>query len=290
MLHLAYYDTFEQVRGVSPLASAIASYHDVLEMSEYARLKAKVSQFFSMTIARDAPEYRGLGESDCDSDYGSQLRDFGKAPLILDLDPGDKAEFLESKTPSTEFQAFIQLSLQIALKSLDIPWSFLDESHTNYSGSRIATLQYIKSCESKRRDVELLLDQITYWIISNWVAQGVVELPGGMTMKDVKWKWIPAGTPWFNPAEEGQADIDLINAGLKTRTEVRLEKFGDNWKDVADRLKDEEEYINELNLKLTTGGSNSIDSGAEARATIVEESQETEDNTEEEEDNAKNSA
>ena len=34
MLMHAYYDSFDQVRGVSPLASAIASYHDVLEMTE----------------------------------------------------------------------------------------------------------------------------------------------------------------------------------------------------------------------------------------------------------------
>ena len=39
---------------------------------------------------------------------------FGEA-----LDPGDKAEFLESKSPSTEFQAFSQVMVSVALKALD---------------------------------------------------------------------------------------------------------------------------------------------------------------------------
>ena len=243
MLMHAYYDSFDQVRGVSPLSSAIASYHDVLEMTEYARLKAKVSQYFALSISRDRPDF----SNECDTD-GYDLRDFGKGALMLDLDPGDKADFLESKNPSTEFQDFTRLSLQIALKALDIPWSLMDESATNYSSSRIAMLQYIKSCEAKRRDTKLLLDKITYWQVQLWVLNGLLTLPAGMTVRDVQWNWIPAGTPWFDPAKEVKADIELINAGLKTRSEVRLEKYGDDWREVAMKLKEEEDLMEALGL------------------------------------------
>lgn len=243
MLMHAYYDAFDQVRGVSPLSSAIASYHDVLEMTEYARLKAKVSQYFALAISRERPDFG----NECDTD-GYDLRDFGKGALMLDLDPGDKADFLESKNPSTEFQDFTRLSLQIALKALDIPWSLMDESATNYSSSRIATMQYIKSCEAKRRDTKLLLDKITYWQIQLWILNGLLTLPAGMTVRDIEWNWIPAGTPWFDPAKEVKADIELINAGLKTRSEVRLEKYGDDWRDVAMKLKEEEDLMEALGL------------------------------------------
>ena len=239
----AYYDSFDQVRGVSPLASAIASYHDVLEMTEYARLKAKVSQYFALSISRERPDF----SNECDAE-GYDLRNFGKGAVMLDLDPGDKADFLESKNPSTEFQDFTRLSLQIALKALDIPWSLMDESATNYSSSRIATMQYIKSCEAKRRDTELLLDKITHWILNIWIANGLLKLPRGMRVSDIPWKWIPAGTPWFDPAKEARADIELINAGLKTRSEVRLEKYGDDWREVAKKLKEENELMEELGI------------------------------------------
>jgi hypothetical protein len=45
--------------------------------------------------------------------------------------------------------------IQTALKGLDIPYSFFDEAHTNYSGARQALLQYEQSADVKRHDVRL---------------------------------------------------------------------------------------------------------------------------------------
>ena len=73
-------------------------------------------------------------------------------------DPGDRAEFLESKSPSTEFQAFSQVMVSVALKALDIPYSFYAENFTNYSGARQALLQYEQSAKIKRMDLQALLD------------------------------------------------------------------------------------------------------------------------------------
>ncbi len=53
---------------------------------------------------------------------------------VFDFDVGDKAEFLESQQPSDQFRAYTQLVSMMALKALDIPYSFYDESFTNYSG------------------------------------------------------------------------------------------------------------------------------------------------------------
>ena len=161
---------------------------------------------------------------------------------MLSLDPGDEANFLESKNPATEFQAFITLTLQIAAKALDIPWSFFDESYTNYSGSRIAMLQYVKSTHIKREQNKRLLDQITRWKLAQWSLKGLLTAP----LESIKWNWIAAGTPWFDPKSEAEADILLIQNGLKTRREVRQERYGDNWEDVVRELQREEEIMQEL--------------------------------------------
>jgi capsid protein len=228
MLHHGYFDGFDQIRGVSPLASAIPTFVDTLEMKEYARLKAKISQLFALSIQRQAAMYEdescGVTEYDVD---------FGKGPVMLDLDPGDEANFLESKTPATEFQDFITMSLQIASKALDIPWSFFDESFTNYSGSRIAMLQYVKSAQSKREQNQCLLDKITRWKLAQWQKEGLLP---SMPLRQLNWSWIPSGTPWFDVKNEAEADILLIQNGLKTRREVRQERYGDDWSTVIDEL------------------------------------------------------
>ena len=240
ILHHGYFDGYDQVRGVSPLASAIPTFVDTLEMKEYARLKAKISQLFALSIQRQAAMYED--ESCGSTEYDV---DFGKGPVMLDLDPGDEASFLESKTPATEFQDFITMSLQIASKALDIPWSFFDEAYTNYSGSRIALLQYVKSAQSKREQNQCLLDKITRWKLAQWQQEGLLpQLP----LRSLNWSWIPSGTPWFDVKAEAEADIMLITNGLKTRREVRQERYGDDWSRVVEELAAENQKLSSLGL------------------------------------------
>lgn len=120
---LAYYDRFDQVRGVSPLATAHNRFRDVYENFEYALAKSKVAQLFGLTFYRDATDAAAPLEENEDStdDAPKYGIDFGRGPVVLDLDPGDKAEFLENRTPSTEFAVFTEKMLSLSLRALDIP-------------------------------------------------------------------------------------------------------------------------------------------------------------------------
>jgi len=240
LLHLAYFDSFDQVRGVSPIISAISGFQDALEVSDYALAKAKITQLFALAISRDQSD--SFDDDDDEAESGYEI-DFGKGPVKMDLDPGDKADFLESKHPSTEFQAFLHMTLQAALKSLDIPWSFYDESYTNFFGSRSALVQYQKSCESKRDDLKETLNRLTGWRISKWLANGVINLPNGFDAHSIKWDWIPAGLPWWDPSKEIKGDVLAIENNLRTRSEIRKERYGDNWRDVVRRKAEEDQFL-----------------------------------------------
>lgn len=227
-----YFDEFDQVRGISPLLSSLEAFADTLEVTEYARLKAKITQLFALAITREAPTYSSEG---CSDDYNV---DFAKGPVKLDMDPGDKAEFLESKHPSTEFQNYVSMSMQIALKALDLPWSFYDESFTTYYGSRTALIHYLESCRSRRLSNELLLNWITDWYIGRWKREGVLP-----RTKQIDYRWIPAGVPWWDPSKEVTADAMSVSNTFRSRSEIRMEKFGDNWEDVVDQIALENEYL-----------------------------------------------
>jgi len=259
VVHHAFFDRFDQVRGISPLAAAINTLRDTYEGFDYALAKAKVAQMFALAFYREAVEPLGAvtGEdTDADGQPDKAYEvDFGRGPVLLDLEPGDRAEFLESKSPSTEFQAFTQTMIQTALKGLDIPYSFFDEAHTNYSGARQALLQYEQSADVKRHDVRLMLNNLAAWRLRLFIADGFLELPRGMGLADLRWEWIAKGIPWIDPLKEVNADIAAIGAGLASRTDI-LKQQGKDFFDVADQLASENEYLESLGLPTNVAPAN----------------------------------
>ena len=67
-------------------------------------------------------------------------------------------------------------------------------------------------------------------------------------MSDLNWEWIPAGLAWWDPAKEIRGDVEAIKAGLRTRSEIRAEKYGDDWLDVVDQLARERDALEERGL------------------------------------------
>lgn len=250
MIVHAHYDRIDQVRGISPIAAAINSLRDVYEGFDYALAKAKVGQMFGLKFTREAQETFD-NVTDNTAGGGGYDVDFGRGPVVLDLDAGDDADFIESKNPSTEFQNFTQAMIGVSLKALDIPYSFYDESFTNFFGSRAALIQYQKSCDDKREDVRELLRKITAWRLSMFIDDGILKLPKMMAIEDIAFKWTPSGMPWWDPSKEITGATKAIAAGLRTRSEIRQETHGDDWKAVIDKLAEEEEYMQAAGVHVT---------------------------------------
>ena len=255
MIHHGFFDRYDQVRGISPIASALNPLRDVYENFDYALAKAKVSQLFALAFYREAEDSGGLGEGGEDEngeeDKSSYTVDFGRGPINLDLDPGDRAEILESKTPSTEFQNFTQLVLTAAMKALDVPYSFYDESHTNFFGSRAAWLHYERSCGPKRESIAEMLRQITVFWIQRWILDGLLVLPADMGIGDLGWEWVPRGMPWWDPAKEIRGDMMAIAGGLDNPQRITKERGRGDFKDNVDQIAEAIAYAKEKGVPLS---------------------------------------
>lgn len=242
ILH-GYYDRFDQVRGISPIVTALNPLRDVYEASDLALAKAKVEQLFALAFYRQASE--SAGEVTSEGAEGTEKNayevDFGKGPVLLDLDPGDRAEFLATSSPSGNFQAFTQLVLTVAFKALDIPFSFFDESHTNFFGSRGAWLHYERACEDKRDALAEVQNRILIWRLMLAFLDGELKLPRGMTFGDIAWEFVPAGMPWWKPSEEIRGDLMAISGGLDNPQRVCRSHgtgdFKDNVRQICRALK-----------------------------------------------------
>lgn len=271
-LHHAYFEgRFDQWRGISPLLSAINDLVDTKEAKVYAVAKMKVSQLFGLVFTRDAAEPIGEpaaddgDEADDTSSYETDLGETGQ--FTLDLEPGDKAEFLESKQPSTEFLTFWNAVIACALKALDIPYSFYDEAHTNYSGQRQAWIQYDLSANNKRKDVREILDRLIAWRLGLAIVDGTLDLaPYGLTLTDLRWEWIHRGVPWIQPLQEVKADVTALAAGLTSRTRILLRQ-GLDPREIAEELKREQSIFADTGIALDADAGPSATAGLQALIT-----------------------
>jgi capsid protein len=248
VIHYGFFDRYasDQVRGISPMVTALNPLRDVYENFDYALAKAKVAQLFALSIYRNASE---TPSDDDDADFACDETDEAAEqdqdpykfdltkPNILDLAAGDRAEVLESNQPSNEFQNFTTLIIQVALKALDIPFSFYDESHTNFFGSRAAWLHYERSCKDRRDDQIEMRRNYTIWKLRTWVQQGRLVLPPGMTVYDVAFEWVPRGMPWWDPSKESKGNIQAIAGGLDTPQRVCQTTDTDFYKNITEIAK-----------------------------------------------------
>lgn len=241
MLHHGWFTRFDQVRGVSPLASAYNSMQDLYEAIDMTLQKIKVAQMFGLKITRSGDNAPATVSEDDQNDGGYKV-DFGSGPVLLDMDPDDDAQFLENKTPSTEFREFIATLIELVLKSLHIPFSTYDPSATNYSGSRQAMLEYEQHCKFRRHELQVILDKITWFWIQQWQLDGSLVTPEAL---DIQWEWRPRAMPWIDPLKEAQGYEVMLQNGLISRQEI-CKQHGKDFADVAQQLKQEQETLPEL--------------------------------------------
>lgn len=256
----AYHDhthRIDQVRGISPMVAAVNTLRDVYEGFNFALMRTKLAQMFGLKITRIQDSttggYGSAATTDSDSDGTADSDytvDLNKGPFQLDMDPGDDAEFLESKTPAQETVAFLQLMAYVACKSLDIPITIFDESQANWSSARVGFTHYIRSTETKIADVQDLLNWLTRWWVALWVADGVLVLPRSVRFEDLRWEWVPAGVPWYDPAKEIAGAVNAIAAGLDNP--VRLARaFGTDVYENIDKLSEAITYAKSKGINLS---------------------------------------
>lgn len=247
-----HFDRIDQYRGSSPMVSAINSMRDVYEGIDFGLAKLKVEQLYAFIVKRDAtkrPQGPKVDNNEADEE-GYNVSLDGR-PIFLDMDPGDDADFLRSDAPGSNTVPFLNAVIAIALKSLDIPYSFYDESFTNFFGSRAAWQHYQRSCVDKHdRGIEFL-DWWTEAFTIREVLAGL-KLPDGLTVQDEFWEWVPDGMPWWDPVKEINGDNMAINSGFDTPQDV-VKKRGTgtgDFYDNVDAIAEANAYALEKGVKL----------------------------------------
>jgi capsid protein len=240
-IHHAYWTDSDQIRGVSPLTTALNPWRDTYEGLDFLLLKLKVEALLGVAITKKddgsaANPFQGnhqFADPDSDEDESEEAAeaearkgtvDFGPGPWQMELRPGEDIKSIQGSSPSANAQLFLESAIQIALKSIDLPYSFFREDFTNFYGSRGALQLYKRSANAKQAGNQETLKEATAFSARWGVLTGELTLPRGWTVDDLEFAWVPRGIPWWDRATEIEGDIRAVGAGLDSIQNVLLER------------------------------------------------------------------
>jgi len=246
-----YFQRFDQLRGISPMASAVNTFMDIIECNEALLLKCKKHGMFGLAIMSEGSGESGFNEfdeetgdePDADTDKYDFQMDMG---LKLELDENDKIDMFESKTPSNEYQDYVSLMLRIALLAFDIPYTFFNSQGSSYSANKQDRAEYELSAKQKRATNIDALENIAEWVLPE-LLKSIKGAPS-----EIDYEFIPQGTPWIDELKEVQATQMRIASGVSNRA-LECKKKGLEFTDVIEQLGREETQIKDNNASVVIG-------------------------------------
>lgn len=219
----------DSYRGISPLVSALAEFQDCREIKTYTNTKVKLESILALAIKRTTSKYDygfqvgdyALGSSgvpitndvagepssgttsaassiitdptltaDSELNRNFELPTADQGAAIVDIVGDESVSPISNQTPSASFKDFYAMSVKTALKALDIPGSFADESISNYSSMRCAAMQFEDSTEAEVEKNAREMTSDLVWAMRLAVANGNLILPSGVEPSEKLFKLI----------------------------------------------------------------------------------------------------
>lgn len=243
VLHHRHYSRFAQIRGISPIASAVNSCLDTYDFSDLSLARMRIEQLMALKIKAGG---------DPVGDYDDYDVNFGDGPVVLNLNPGDDADFLTADSPGKNSQEMMAAVMALALKALDIPFSFFNESFTNFYGSRGAASHYEEACKPKQAKLMQFLDGWLRWRLAEAIVSGRLVLPAGVDSRLKFWEWVPNGMPWWDVSREVPGEIAAINGGFTCPQDV-AKKHGGNYYRNIEKTRKAREFAEAQGVPVSFG-------------------------------------
>ena len=230
VIYDGYFDRYSSTRGVSPIWVAANQFLDNADAQEYNLLKIKIHAMFGYAITQEVLDLsgkEGLGttselvtDSDeyDDDDDGADIEneiDFSDGPLNVNLNPGEKFDAIESKSPAPSVKDYQEYATRVALLSLDIPYTFFDARKSTFAQVEADRKMYYESIYSKAMKNKRVLEEYKDWKLRQWISNGDlngVEFEEIRDLVQVRQRPIP----WLDKLKEIQAEERMVALGIKS--------------------------------------------------------------------------
>jgi len=256
---------FDQIRGISPVTTAMNGIRDTHETIEDIRSKLKMEAILGVAFFQNDPTKNPFQtapvqptEADDDGRTPPPYFDLGKGAVGFMMGDRQKEaiEAFQMTNPSTQTQEFLKLSIMIAIKAFDLPFFMFDESNSNFTSSRGAWLAYEKACVPKQDNIRELNRLYTLWRTIRWTlptafgGTGEIALPRNLSLQDLQGRWIARGTPWWKPEEEITTDLMLVACGGMTLQEMCDKRGMGIWEDNVQSIAQELQVAQQAGLQM----------------------------------------
>ena len=271
-----YYTRVSQTRGISPLASALNTMRDLHESYDYTLMKIKVSTLFGVAFYRDAPdgdEWNSNGspgiehdDDGAESDAPTYQMDMTGGVMNLDLNDGDRAEVVESKTPHEDTQGFWAAMARCALMALDIPYGLYNSDGMNLALIKAQFAEYERTSREKQDANRVIWEEWRDWQIelaesSDPEISRLINATYGDDRKALlrSVMVIPIGAPLLDRKSDAEADDKEISNGTTSRQRI-CKRRNQDWFEILDELDEEEKQLKERGVTVTIGspGANGL--------------------------------
>ena len=289
--YLAYHDEVildgftERASGTlweSPLMSVLNKARDYLDTDEFQLLKAKLHAMFVVHRILKPETEGGAGFPTRQGTWGlpsgstepptDGINDQPITPpnpaipappplseirpnTMVTGEPGDKIEFLESRTPSHEYQAFTQKLCGDLCSVMDIPLTFKYSHLGTYSSLKADAVRYSQSLtvqQQRAKNAASTREAIVH-IMRDGVAKRDMPMWKGKYTVDTLPLSLVGRAPWMlDPAKEMPMLLSQLSACL-TDWESTCDLLGTDFYDTVDRQAEQRAYAAKRGVRINLG-------------------------------------
>jgi lambda family phage portal protein len=217
-----------QLRGISRLAPGIVKLF-LLDQYDDAELdRKKVAAMHALFITTPAPA-EPFDAAESEGADGERTMDLQPGQVVM-LEPGEEIQTSAPADVGQTYEPFQYRTLLQVSAALGIPYAYLsnDMLKANYSNSRLALLEFRRRIEAYQHAV--MVWQICRRVWARWMD--VAVMAGALALPDYEHRrrdyiacaWLPPRWDWVDPLKDARAEIEQIEAGLKSRTQALAER------------------------------------------------------------------
>ena len=221
-----------QLRGASRFSAAIVKMF-LLDQYDDAELdRKKVAALYALFVTSglgddDQPIGAAMGEaSGVEHEQELEL----SPGTILRLEPGENVTPSDPADSGRTYEPFQYRTLLQISAALGVPYGYLsgDVAKGNFSNSRLSLMEFRRRISAFQYSVLVFLMCRPVWerFVDSAVMAGAISMPGyGRRRRDyVRCEWLPSRWDWVDPLKDTRAEIEQIEAGLKSRSQAISER------------------------------------------------------------------